>query len=465
MFTERRCAVRLGRLASACCVVAAASAVLAAGLPAQASVARPKPSATTTSHLWSWGDGQDDNLGTGNDSMAVLPKPIPALASSDVTQVVSPTFFSPVLALTTGHTIYAWGQGPLGNGTTGANSFTNKPVELTSLPDTVEIAATSLNGDSLVAAGGTDYALLGNGTVWAWGYGKNGELGNGSLASVKKPVRVKGLTGVKQVVAGGDTGYALLSDGSVEAWGQGKTGELGNGSTALSDVPVKVSLPGSVSQLASFCGSAYAIIGGQVYAWGTNNVGQLGTGSTTSSATPVLVQGVSDATSLTAGCFNAYAITGSSGQLMAWGKGAQGEMGDGQTANQPTPALVTGLTGVTQVSVGDLTTYAVSDGKAYAWGVGTNGQLGDGKLASSDVPVAVTGITSPVSSVVPAGYPNPGEVTIVALGTDGSLWSWGWAAFDETAKGGANQNPGKIPNVPAATGVYTQCGAAWFISD
>jgi alpha-tubulin suppressor-like RCC1 family protein len=463
MFTERRRAVRLGRLASISCVIAAASAA-AVALPAQASVAGPKPSASTTSHLWSWGDGQDDNLGTGNDSNAVLPKAVPAFASTQVTQLVTPTFFSPVLALTTGGNIWAWGEGTLGNGSTGSTSFTNKPVELTGLPDTSEIAATTLDGGALANAG-TYYALNTDGTLYAWGYGKHGELGNGSLASVKKPVQVKGLTGVKQVVTGGDTAYALLSDGSVYAWGQGKAGQLGNGSKSVSDVPVKVSLPGNVSQLASFCGSAYAIIGGQVYAWGTNNVGQLGNGSRTASATPVLVQGISDATSVVAGCVDAYAITGSSGQVMAWGQGAQGEMGDGQTADQQVPALVTGLSGVTQVDVGYETTYAVSAGQAYAWGYGQRGQLGDGQTANSDVPVAVTGITSPVSTVLSSAYPNAGEGTIVALGTDGSLWSWGWPGFDSTAKGGSYQNPGQVPNVPAATGVYTQDGAAWFISD
>lgn len=251
MFTERRRAVRLGRLASIGCVIVAASAA-AVALPAQASVAGPKPSASTTSHLWSWGDGQDDNLGTGNDSNAVLPKAVPAFASTQVTQVVTPTFFSPVLALTTGGNIWAWGEGTLGNGSTGSTSFSNKPVELTGLPDTSQIAATTLDGGALANAG-TYYALNTDGTLYAWGYGKHGELGNGSLASVKKPVRVKGLTGVKQVVTGGDTAYALLSDGSVYAWGQGKAGQLGNGGKSVSDVPVKVSLPGNVSQLASFC--------------------------------------------------------------------------------------------------------------------------------------------------------------------------------------------------------------------
>jgi hypothetical protein len=46
-----------------------------------------------------------------------------------------------------------------------------------------------------------------DGTVWAWGYNGDGELGNGTYSNSNLPVQVSGLTGVT-AIAGGD-GHSL----------------------------------------------------------------------------------------------------------------------------------------------------------------------------------------------------------------------------------------------------------------
>jgi alpha-tubulin suppressor-like RCC1 family protein len=71
---------------------------------------------------------------------------------------------------------------------------------------------------------------------------------------------------------------------------------------------------------------------------------------------------------------------------------------------------VTGLTsGVTAVSVGQYTACALTaGGDVMCWGFGGDGELGDNATANSSVPVQVTGLTSGVTSVSAAVGTNCG---------------------------------------------------------
>ena len=87
-------------------------------------------------------------------------------------------------------------------------------------------------------------ALKTEGTVWCWGRGGYGRLGNGGTSDSSSPVQVKGennsgsLTNVAQISLGGSTACALTNDGKVLCWGRGTSGELGLGVGVTPDTDI-----------------------------------------------------------------------------------------------------------------------------------------------------------------------------------------------------------------------------------
>ncbi|MBL7511091.1 RCC1 repeat- and reductase domain-containing protein, partial [Frankia sp. CNm7] len=217
-----------------------------------------------------------------------------------------------------------------------------------------------------IAAGDTSgYALRRDGTVRAWGGNFFGQLGNGTTTNSLQPVRVPGLTGVTAIAASGASGYALRRDGTVRAWGYNSHGQLGNGTTTDSLVPVPVTGLTNVRALAGNFLHAYALRGnGTLWAWGNNTQGQLGNGTTTNSSVPVPVSGTTGlvgVTAISAGFVSGYAVR-QDGTAWAWGSNFLGQLGNGTTTDSSLPVPVLGLNNVRAISGSDYNGYAmVSD--------------------------------------------------------------------------------------------------------
>jgi alpha-tubulin suppressor-like RCC1 family protein len=325
-----------------------------------------------------------------------------------------------------------WGYGYAGQlgDATGGNA--DRPVAV-HLPAGTVVTATARGGE-------TGYALASSGAVYAWGQGDDGELGNGTLTSSLTPVRVSFPNGtvIKSITAGWQDAYALTSTGAVYAWGDGEFGALGNGGTSDSDVPVAVPLPSGTTITALYAEdygmlaltSAHTILG-----WGYDNEGELGNGTTGVDVLSPAAVRLPSGTSVTAiggAAYNGFAIT-SAGTVLGWGYGAYGEVGNGAFTSSDVPVKVSLAAGtkVTAVTGGYYTSYALtSTGHVLAWGYGDDGELGNGAQSNSSTPVTVSlPAGTKVAALSAEGY--SGLIRTSA----GRLLAWGFAGEGDLGNG------------------------------
>src|SRR6266478_1004430 len=306
-----------------------------------------------------WGFNFYGQLGNGTNTTSNTAVQTSGL--SGVTALAGGLYHS--LALKSDGTVWAWGYngyGELGNATFTSN---NTPVQVLG-PGGVGF----LTGVTAIAVGGLhSLALKSDGTVWAWGLNFQGQLGNGTVTNSNTPVQVLGpggvgnLTGVTALAVGGGQNQhslALKSDGTVWAWGYNGQGQLGNATNTTSNTPVQVLGLSGVTAIAGGVFHSLALKSdGTIWAWGYNFYGQLGNGTNTDSNTPVQVLGLSGATAIAGGNYHSLALK-SDGTVRAWGSNGAGALGDGANTNSNTPVQVLGtggvgfLSGVTALAAG-----------------------------------------------------------------------------------------------------------------
>ncbi len=336
-----------------------------------------------------WGRNVDGQLGDGSTTQRNAPVQVRDSGGLQyLTEVVAVSCgWSHTLALRADGTVWAWGSGLSGQLGDGQGTDSALPVQVSNLSGVVAIAAGNLHS----------LAILSNRTVWAWGWNGNGQLGDGSTTQRNAPVQVSNLNNVVAIAAGNFYSLALRTDGTVWGWGDNGYGQLGvNPSiTPESNVPVQAS--GLTNMTAIACGYRHSIAirsDGTVWAWGDNSYGQLGrdTGGLASS-TPAQVMSISDVAAIAGGEYHTIAAK-SDGTVWTWGLNDNGQLGIGPSPPQSDDAVqVTGLSGVVAVAAGSYHSVILgSDGTVWTWGQNFDGQLGDGGTTQRNAPFQVPGL-------------------------------------------------------------------------
>lgn len=238
--------------------------------------------------VMAWGLDNAGELGNGEvtgpekcPGVACSSRPVAVSGLKKVTAIAVGEFFS--LALLKNGTVMAWGYN--GGGVLGKEG-----VEYSDVP----VPVPGLTKVRAIAAGwGHALALLKKGTVLAWGDNDYGELGNGTFGGgTSTPSPVKGLEGkkVKAISAGREWSLAALTNGTAVSWGWGLDGQLGEGcdaeleaSKCNRDLPTAVGAAGhQLTEVATVVAGEYnglaLLNNGAVVSWGDNNDDQLGDG-------------------------------------------------------------------------------------------------------------------------------------------------------------------------------------------
>ncbi len=197
----------------------------------------------------SWGSNFFGELGNNGEDHSSIPVSVDqsgALAGRTVIAVSAGFQYS--LALCSDGTVAAWGNNS--NGELGNNSTTSSPVPVAVYNNGV------LAGKSVIAISAGYFhclALCSDGTVVAWGDNSDGEFGDNtsdSYSTVPVATYLDGVLAGKTIIsvsAGKEHSLALCSDGTIAAWGWNFEGQLGDGTWTRRKIPVEVVRTGILS--------------------------------------------------------------------------------------------------------------------------------------------------------------------------------------------------------------------------
>lgn len=240
-------------------------------------------------NVWAWGANSSGELGGGSSDFARHPEPRLVPGLPNISAIAAGSNYSIVIDRTDG-SLWAWGSnvnGRLGDGTTTARS---SPVRVLGVSQ-----VTSISPGELHCA-----VVTQDSSVWTWGSSRWGQLGLGTsdLNPHLVPVKVPSLHAIAVAVGYGHT-LAVKPDGTVWAWGYNSQGQLGNGTADFGQVqpphPEITQVGGLSNALAVAAGDEFSLAlisdstGTTVKAWGSNSFSNLGDGTREFRARPVTV--------------------------------------------------------------------------------------------------------------------------------------------------------------------------------
>ncbi len=234
--------------------------------------------------LWAWGSNNKGQLGQNNKTKYSSPIQIPGTTYSSV----SGGYYNNSAVKTDG-TLWSWGYNYLG--LLGQNEGT--PAQYSS---PVQVGSDT----TWSSAAGGNFITLGrktDGTLWAWGYNGNGQLGLNAPqnSNQSSPTQIPGTNWSEQYCSNQNACSAIKTDGTLWMWGRNHYGQLGINQPVNAHRSSPTQIPGSnwailARGTADQTTNPIAIkTDGTLWSWGFNEEGQLGQNDTNERSSPVQV--------------------------------------------------------------------------------------------------------------------------------------------------------------------------------
>ena len=322
-----------------------------------------------------------------------------------------------------------------------------------------------------VAAGGNHWhGIKSDGTLYAWGFNNEGQLGlntygYGGSTSRSSPTQVGTLTTWKEIHAQtGEAVAAIKTDGSLWCWGggyssPGGTGTFGkNGDNTIigRSSPVQVGVSYDWAKVTTVSKGVLSIkTDGTLWSFGYNSQGQLGLNTTAHRSSPVQV-GTDTNWSIIDGGASSWCAIKTNGTLWSCGYGSFGQLGNNGTDNKSAPVQIGALTTWAACGQGGRYGSAIrTDGTLWSWGVIRVDSYG--VLGINLVDDTVSGKSSPVQVGTDTNWSKVfcNDQITIAIKTDGTMWSWG------SNSEGAN---GTNTNIHRSSPVQIGAGTNWGIA-
>jgi alpha-tubulin suppressor-like RCC1 family protein len=290
--------------------------------------------------LWAMGDNEYGELGDGTSTTyqfypeeifaVVIAESIAPIAAGEYHSLFG-TYYN-IVAHPGG--LWAMGYNLVGQLGDGTQNNTNKPEEVLSVPVG--------NAVSLVS-GGWDHTLFTKpgGSLWGTGGDGFGQLGDGIYTGFYTTLPLEIVSSnVTAIAAGFYFSYFCKSDGSLWAMGWNRGGELGDGTTNDSHVPELIVSSNVVAVTASredWFG-LFIKSDGSLWGMGDNSHGQLGVGTTNNSLVPEMIVSGNVVAVAAGGSFSVFIK--SDGSLWGMGGNSVGQLGVGDYTNRYWPVEI-----------------------------------------------------------------------------------------------------------------------------
>ncbi|CAH1402584.1 unnamed protein product [Nezara viridula] len=320
---------------------------------------------TPDGKVYATGYGAGGRLGIGGTDTVLTPTLIDTLQTVFIKKVAVNSGGKHCLALSADGEVYSWGEGEDGQLGHGNKSMCDRPcvIEVLHGKNVVDIAC----------GGAHSAAITANGELYTWGKGRYGRLGHGDSENQLKPKLVEAILGyhVFDVACGSGDAQTLCitEDDSVWSWGDGDYGKLGRGGSDGCKVPLKIESLAGLGVIKVECGSQFSVAltrSGSVYTWGKGDYHRLGHGTDDHVRRPKKVAALQGKKIICIATGSLHCVACSDqGEVFTWGDNDEGQLGDGTINAIQKPRLLVALQGkkITRVACGSAHTLAWSTDK------------------------------------------------------------------------------------------------------